>query len=314
MSALVLPAAWGSWRVLVLLSSVPILLACLGTCIMDESPAWLLDQGNEEKAVKVLRIAAAVNGKDIAGMSLVPCVRDDDCTSIKDLLSSRLRRRTVTFSVFWLFSIFAFYGSSFANPYIFGATNGRMEYKEVFFASSGELLGLCVGLAAMRYLSIPTSMSLSFFAATSGCLTILAVSLGQCSHPIILGVAAFTARAGLFTGTNFVWLVTPQAYPTCLRATAHGVLSGLGRVGGLLATVFPPDAPLDRLMAVYASASAICAATAFVERHMLDGLQMAQEPRQQPECGEEALPDRRAALLTTVSSHEYLPVPCDESA
>eukprot|EP00747_Dinoflagellata_sp_TGD_P132188 gnl/TRDRNA2_/TRDRNA2_175056_c0_seq1.p1 gnl/TRDRNA2_/TRDRNA2_175056_c0~~gnl/TRDRNA2_/TRDRNA2_175056_c0_seq1.p1 ORF type:complete len:320 (+),score=31.53 gnl/TRDRNA2_/TRDRNA2_175056_c0_seq1:55-1014(+) len=34
------------------------------------------------------------------------------------------------------------------------------------------------------------------------------------------------------------------------------------------------------------------------------------EPRQR----EEALPDRRAALLTTVSSHEYLPVPCDESA
>jgi MFS family permease len=55
----------GSWRVFVMLCSLPsVLSTALGIFFVPESPRWLLTRGKHEKSLEILRQAAAKNGKD----------------------------------------------------------------------------------------------------------------------------------------------------------------------------------------------------------------------------------------------------------
>jgi len=55
----------GSWRVFVMLCSLPsVLSTALGIFFVPESPRWLLTRGRHEKSLEILRRAAAKNGKD----------------------------------------------------------------------------------------------------------------------------------------------------------------------------------------------------------------------------------------------------------
>lgn len=52
-----------SWRVLLIVCSIPPLLAMLSFPFMPESPHWLLTVGKHKQAADVLRRAAALNGR-----------------------------------------------------------------------------------------------------------------------------------------------------------------------------------------------------------------------------------------------------------
>jgi putative MFS transporter len=55
----------GSWRAFVALCALPCIVSTvLGICLVPESPRWLLTRGKEEKAMRILRRAAAKNGRD----------------------------------------------------------------------------------------------------------------------------------------------------------------------------------------------------------------------------------------------------------
>lgn len=55
----------GSWRTFVMLCSLPsVISTLLGILFVPESPRWLLTRGQHEKSLKILRQAAAKNGKD----------------------------------------------------------------------------------------------------------------------------------------------------------------------------------------------------------------------------------------------------------
>jgi MFS family permease len=62
---LVLPSAWG-WRGLLALSAAPSLLLLLCTPLLPESPRYLLLQHQPQRALRMLRVAARVNGRAAA--------------------------------------------------------------------------------------------------------------------------------------------------------------------------------------------------------------------------------------------------------
>eukprot|EP00747_Dinoflagellata_sp_TGD_P031066 gnl/TRDRNA2_/TRDRNA2_135048_c0_seq1.p1 gnl/TRDRNA2_/TRDRNA2_135048_c0~~gnl/TRDRNA2_/TRDRNA2_135048_c0_seq1.p1 ORF type:complete len:470 (-),score=55.39 gnl/TRDRNA2_/TRDRNA2_135048_c0_seq1:335-1744(-) len=163
LAAVVLQAPWGGWRSLVLLSCVPLVLACLGyfvldesptwllSCVplvlaclgyfvLDESPTWLLDVGREAEALAVVQKAAAYNGKDLGdAIALVPYERESE-PSFRDLFSPELRRRTISLSLIWALGLFGFYGASLANPYIFGASNNGASESSIDYGEVGWFL------------------------------------------------------------------------------------------------------------------------------------------------------------------------------
>eukprot|EP00747_Dinoflagellata_sp_TGD_P031067 gnl/TRDRNA2_/TRDRNA2_135048_c0_seq2.p1 gnl/TRDRNA2_/TRDRNA2_135048_c0~~gnl/TRDRNA2_/TRDRNA2_135048_c0_seq2.p1 ORF type:complete len:543 (-),score=79.65 gnl/TRDRNA2_/TRDRNA2_135048_c0_seq2:55-1683(-) len=300
LAAVVLQAPWGGWRSLVLLSCVPLVLACLGyfvldesptwllSCVplvlaclgyfvLDESPTWLLDVGREAEALAVVQKAAAYNGKDLGdAIALVPYERESE-PSFRDLFSPELRRRTISLSLIWALGLFGFYGASLANPYIFGASNNgasesSIDYGEVLFASSGEFVGVTLALvAAWKLGGAHTAMALMYVIATLGCVSIL---FAKMVPTIVLGLLAFVLRIGVMGGNSCAWVVTPPAFPTRVRSTAHGMLNGAGRIGAVLATLWPDGTPLATIMLAYAAANALCGVIAFFEGRALQRRQV----------------------------------------
>lgn len=268
-ASIILPATWGGWRIFLLASSFPILLALLGAVVLDESPAWLVDVGRTQEAEGVLRKAAIMNKKPNVRIKLLAYEREAE-SSVKELFTPALRRRTFSLSMLWCLGFFGYYGASLANGFIFDDGND-IDYGEVLFASSGECLGVILALAACHWCSGMQILAVSYFLGTVGCLGILIISLLPGTSPkMIKAVLAFVLRVGVMSGSSAVWVITPAAFPTAVRATAHSVVFAAGRVGGLLATLWPSTVPVAVVMGAYAAANAICSCIGISEGRVLE--------------------------------------------
>lgn len=261
LAAVVIDASWGGWRMFVLLSAAPIVLACLGSCIVEESPAWLLDVGRDDEALAVLNRIAKTNKKDISGVTLAAYQRETD-PSLCDIFSPALRRRTYSLSIMWFFGLFGYYGASLANGFIFGDGAGGAE---VLFSSCGELVGVVLATLAYWRFGNATTSCVSFLIATLGCGAILATTLTSGETPkILLVLFAFVLRMGVMAGSSVLWVITPPSFPTYIRSSAHSFLFGVGRIGGLLATLWPTTTSLTIVMSAYVFANASCAIAGWV--------------------------------------------------
>jgi len=132
-----------SWRILTVICSLPIFLACLVYFYIEESPLWLQDVGRDEEALAVLQRIACQNGKDISGVELVPYEREAEPTCT-EVFSRKLRMRTVGLALIWFGGVLGYYGASLATPEIFGVDDGSTNYSELIFGTSGEIVGVFV--------------------------------------------------------------------------------------------------------------------------------------------------------------------------
>merc|ERR1712194_235684 len=148
---------------------------------------------------------------------------------------------------------------------------GTINYGEVIFASSGEVAGVLLVLLMSRWLGGMTCLCICYQIATLGSLGIFITAVLPSRAPkVVVAALAFVLRLGAMGGSAAAWVVTPAAYPTHVRATAHSLLFGAGRVGGLLATPWPSVTPLAVIMSTYAVANGLCAIVGFVEGRTLE--------------------------------------------
>ncbi|CAJ1367823.1 unnamed protein product [Effrenium voratum] len=248
------------WRIYLLLTALPILLACLGYFFLEESPMWLLDRGFDEEALEVLRRIGAVNGKDLSQMTLVSYAREVD-PSCKEVLAPELRRPLWSLGIIWCLGLFGYYGAALANGLLFTSASGTVDYGETLFTSSGEIVGITCAMLASWYVSSAVLQPWLYLVSCLACLGILAVHSAG-SNVTVLGLLAFLARCGSMGGVSVTWVLTPAAFPTHIRSTAHSVLYLAGSVGALLATAWPSSTSLVVMMAAYAGANLICTAVA----------------------------------------------------
>lgn len=243
------------WRLLVGVSTIPILLPCLGFFLLEESPMWLLDQGRVQDALAVLQRMANTNGNDISDVSLIPHRRHSEA-SVSELFSRSLRVRTLTFAVIWFLMAFGYFGASLASPYIFATESGETNYASMFFACSGEFLGVAVGSVALKVLG---PMFTQTFLYTIGAVTCLSITLKDVMPRGILIICDFFLRMAMMGGSCIVFTATPLAFPTHVRSTAHGFQYAVGRLGCILASSWPASTPLCVLLVTYASANSVSA-------------------------------------------------------
>ena len=141
------------WRSFVAICALPCLLsAIIGTCLVPESPRWLLTMGRADKAMEIMRKGAKANRKDpflVFPEGTTLKAERPEASSIKDLFDPAWRWITVCLWTAWAGFAFLYYGTILSTTLIFSASpedtqtsdSYTFDYWAIFVSGSAEVFG-----------------------------------------------------------------------------------------------------------------------------------------------------------------------------
>lgn len=251
------------WRWLLAASAIPGLLGYWLRISVPESPRFLLVQGREAEARAVLREVARANG---ATLNIDRLVAPPAPTTRPSIWAGALARRTVLLSFVWFALALGYYGIFTWLPSIFVSQGFD------FVRSYGYLVLLAIaqlpGYALAAYLvdRIGRRLTLVMFlagGAAGSYLFVAAVEPWQIvGSGMLLSFALLGAWGALYT-------ITPELYPTEVRATGMGWASAMARVAGIIAPTLGGALlaySLPLALSVYAMAFVVGAVAALLIR------------------------------------------------
>jgi putative MFS transporter len=198
---------------------------------LPESPHYLIRRGRTGAAESVLdRVARENGGAPFGGTLATAAARRG---RMRDLLSHRLRRRSIPILAAWLLVSTAYYG-------VFVWLPGRLATEGFGFVRGYGFLVLLAlaqvpgyALAALGVETIGRRRTLIAFlcASAAGCLLFVAAA----GEPVEIAAALLIMSFALLGTWGALYAYTPELYPTELRATGMGLAGATARLGGLLA-------------------------------------------------------------------------------
>jgi putative MFS transporter len=221
------------WRVLLAVSAVPGALVFFIRRHIPESPRYLLIEGREEEARRVLERVAQENGKTLEIGRLRVQERTEEIT-LAALWKKHFVRTTVMLWVGWFCISLGYYGVFLWLPGIFferGFTFLR-TYQNAFLLALAQLPGYFS--AAYLVERWGRKWTLTVYLVLSGLFTYLFAAVS--GLPFIVGSAMLMS---FFTlgAWGVLYAYTPELYPTEVRATGMGWASGMTRIAGALAPI-----------------------------------------------------------------------------
>ena len=251
-------ASGGSWRMLVGLSSAPLLLVILSFRILPQSPRYLIISDRRDTAEDVLKRAAELNGKS-SDFSLAALPADASSPekslglreTLRILFSPRFARTTTFLWFMWFSVALAYYGvvlmttslmSTFDEDELSNSTTPKCElgghnipfvkedYTDVFVASVSEFPGLILAIIFVDRIGRRKSQFASF--GLCGVFLFLMAIL-----PSSRGLDTFLlffARMFINAAFLIIYLYTPEVYPTAIRTSGLGAAFAFARLGGML--------------------------------------------------------------------------------
>ncbi|PIN12692.1 Synaptic vesicle transporter SV2 (major facilitator superfamily) [Handroanthus impetiginosus] len=256
------------WRWLVALSSGPSFIVLVLYCLAPESPRFLCMKRRTNEAHKILQKAALLNGTTLQIGMLVPYQNQGqncefEASENTNLLSpgvdKTFNRKACSSSVFTLFSPklirtnillwFLYFGNTFSYYGIILLTSelsgdqskckaitlhsvksqNASLYTDVFITSLAEVPGIIFSVFIVDRVGRKLSMIIMFILAT---LLLLPLLIHQ--NEIVTTTSLFGARAFVSATFGVACIYAPEVYPTNIRATAVGIATGIGRIGGLI--------------------------------------------------------------------------------
>jgi putative MFS transporter len=231
---LILPAAPNvGWRILLAVSALPGALVFFIRRHIPESPRYLLIEGREEEARRVLQQVARENGKTLNIDRLEVQERTERIT-LAALWKKRYARTTLMLWVGWFCISLGYYGVFIWLPGIFVERGFAFlrTYQNTFLLALAQLPGYFS--AAYLVERWGRKWTLAVYLLFSGLFTYLfAVVSGL---PFIVGSAMLMS---FFTlgAWGVLYAYTPELYPTEVRATGMGWASGMTRIAGAIAPI-----------------------------------------------------------------------------
>ncbi|CAL8260736.1 unnamed protein product [Merluccius merluccius] len=283
----VIPASWAhvalgpltmqSWRVFVVLCSVPSLSSALiFSLMMPESPKFLMEAGREEEALHVFRVMFAVNhlrsSKAFPMFGLVTSSPPSQsrrsshgsrwgrlCKTglapIKQLFSGSLRPRSVVLLVVFYTISFGYYGLWMWFPELFKRTEDggspcanmsrlpQLQNQSCYPVNTAVYMEGFVVAAS----NLPGNIFTILLMDSIGGKTLLSCSLLVSSASVFFIYLVQTKAGSLvlscvFSGVSVIgWnaldVVGTELYPTQLRSSALGFFTGVGRVAAIMGNV-----------------------------------------------------------------------------
>ncbi|HME91741.1 MAG TPA: MFS transporter, partial [Myxococcaceae bacterium] len=240
----VVPNSPIGWRIVQVVTALPILMLLWWRRSLPESPRWLIQRGrSEEAAAEVQRIEAELTAKERS--SLVPLERVEvPATGITQagtfwknlaaLWSPSMARTTLMLWILWIAITFSYYGFFTWIPSLL--VKQGMTVTKSFAYSIVIYLAQIPGYYSAAFLSekLDRKWTIVAYLLLGG---VSAYFMSQAQSGAAITLAGFWLSFfmnGTYAG---IYAYTPELYPTTFRTTGMGVASSFGRIGGLSAPI-----------------------------------------------------------------------------
>jgi len=272
----VIPLGDDGWRWAFAIGAVPALYALVVRWGLPESARWLSRQGRHEEADAVVRrfeAGPAPDSDTASGKAARPVASPAPATApaavtaggrLAALWAPEFRVRTASLWAVWFCVNFAYYGAFIWIPTILFAQGYDLvkSFQFTLIITLAQLPGYAV--AAWLIEVWGRRITLSVFLVGSATAAVLFGTASAEATIIAAGMALSFFNLGAW---GALYAVTPELYPTSLRATGAGWAAGVGRIASILAPLSVPPllglggAPL--LFVIFAVFFAVAAAAAW---------------------------------------------------
>lgn len=219
-----------AWRIIFFITGIPALIGVVLRFYVPESPFYLNRQGRSTEARSVLQRIAGANRRDVTIPPIVPQAAERK--SITALLSPALRRRTIFLMSAWLLISISYYGIFVYLPVKLAGEGFGFIRGEVFLVvlALAQLPGYALAAYGVERWGRKATLIGFLLLSAAGS---LAYALGQSTELVV--AATLLMNFALLGTWGAIYALTPEIYPTSLRASGMGTAGAIARVGGLLA-------------------------------------------------------------------------------
>ncbi len=242
----VIPASENGWRWAFAIGAIPALYAFIVRWGLPESPRWLASQGRHEEAEQI--VTALEASPPVFGSQAVPVETDVAASTaapiattwwarLKGLWSPEFRGRTAALWTVWFCVNFSYYGAFLWIPSILHEDLGSLTktFGYTLIITVAQLPGYAV--AAWLIEVWGRRATLSVFLVGSGISAILFGNATSIGALITFGMLLSFFNLGAW---GALYAVTPEVYPTSMRATGAGWAAGFGRIASIVAPLSVP--------------------------------------------------------------------------
>ena len=233
----VVPSSADGWRWALLIGAVPAIYAVFIRLRLPESVRFLESRGRHAEAeatvVRFEKLAGVSSPSAETGVAPTPAVK----TRIRELFAPALRRRTAALWLVWFCVNFSYYGAFIWLPTLLVASGFSLvrsfEYTLIItlaqlpgYAASAYLIERWGRRTTLAVFLVGAAVSAAFFGVA-----------GDATQVIWAGMALSFFNLGAW---GALYAVTPEIYPTRMRATGAGWAAGVGRIASILAPLAVP--------------------------------------------------------------------------
>jgi len=225
------------WRGAFVVAALPALYVAYLRSALPESPRYLAERGRGAEADAIVRRVERAGGGALLTLGAAVAPARSGRTSISELWKPAYARRTAMLWILWFGITFTYYGIFLYVPSLLAARGlSEVRSNEFFFLST--------------IAQIPGYFSAAWLVERWGRKpTLVAYLLGTAASAFLFGNSGTGTDAFVYAALlsffnlgawGVVYTISPELYPTAVRATGAGVAASVGRIGGIIGPFLTP--------------------------------------------------------------------------
>ncbi|XP_046978030.1 organic cation transporter protein-like [Vanessa cardui] len=230
------------WRYMIMTLHIPGFLVICYYALLPESVRWLLSKRKYAEATKVLKTVAKLNKTQISDKSLEALINNSKSSKpllkegngnlmTKIIRSPVLLRRVCTTPVWWITTVFVYYGLS-----IDSTSLSETIYLNYILTCAIEIPGFSTAVLVLDRVGRRATLSSGFF--FSALCNIVFVFIP--SDLLVLRLVIYLlGKFGISMVMTSLYLYTSELYPTEFRHSLLAFSSMIGRIGSITAPLTP---------------------------------------------------------------------------